>query len=314
MDSKARAKVVTFLILTTVLVAACYAPILSARSLRAEGGRWVFALMWSPGLAGLLTRLLWQRNLKGMGWGWGRTRFQVAAYLLAPAAALLVYGVVWLTGLGGLAPERLETAIAQSFGLGSISLPVAVLIAATVGVAASAVFAMGEELGWRGVLVPELAKLSGFTSTALWSGAIWALYHYPAILATDYHAATPRVFSMVAFTVSVFAAGVILAWVRLKSGSVWTGVIFHASHNLFVQDVFDRMTVSRGKTEYVTTEFGIGLAIVYAAIAFALWRRRGELGAAVTAPVSTPGAAALATEPAPTHDVVESAAANPRSG
>jgi len=30
----------------------------------------------------------------------------------------------------------------------------------------------------------------------------------------------------------------VFAWMRLKSGSLWTGVLLHASHNLFIQAFF----------------------------------------------------------------------------
>jgi hypothetical protein len=42
---------------------------------------------------------------------------------------------------------------------------------------------------------------------------------------------------------------------------VWTAVIFHASHNLFLQEVFDPLTVDKGKTQYWTTEFGLGITL-----------------------------------------------------
>jgi CAAX protease family protein len=84
-------------------------------------------------------------------------------------------------------------------------------------------------------------------------------------------------YGLAAFSVSFMAFSFALAWLRLKSGSVWTAVILHASHNLFIQNVFDRLTVSRGATQYVTTEFGVGLAVVYTAAAVACWRRRAEL-------------------------------------
>lgn len=56
-----------------------------------------------------------------------------------------------------------------------------------------------------------------------------------------------------------------------------TAVIIHASHNLFTQAVFDPLTVDRGYTEYFTTEFGAGLAITYALVAYWCWRQRGSL-------------------------------------
>jgi hypothetical protein len=56
--------------------------------------------------------------------------------------------------------------------------------------------------------------------------------------------------------------------------------VLHASHNLFVQTVFDSLMRDTGKTFWYTTEFGCGLAIVNAAFAFYFWTRRGEVEAA----------------------------------
>src|SRR6478735_7801360 len=84
----------TFLAFTAGFSALFYARILGG------GMTNTLALMWSPGVAALLTRLLYQRNVKGEGWGWGETRWQVLAYLLPMAYATVAYGAVWLLGLG----------------------------------------------------------------------------------------------------------------------------------------------------------------------------------------------------------------------
>ena len=68
-----------------------------------------------------------------------------------------------------------------------------------------------------------------------------------------------------------------LAWLRLRSGSLWTGVILHASHNVFIQEILDPLTMDTGRTKYVTTEFGVGLAIAYSILALYFWRRRDEV-------------------------------------
>jgi len=64
-------------------------------------------------------------------------------------------------------------------------------------------------------------------------------------------------------------------WFVVKSGSLWTGVWLHLSHNIFVQEVFNPITIDRGITTRITSEFGIGLAVAYGLIAFILWRRGG---------------------------------------
>ena len=112
---------------------------------------------------------------------------------------------------------------------------------------------------------------------ALISGIVWSMYHYPLILFSDYTSGAPRWYALLVFTWMVIAASFVFAWFRLRSGSVWTAVILHASHNLFIQEIFDPLTVDRGMTKYVTTEFGAGLAIAYTLAAWYVWRRRGEL-------------------------------------
>ena len=67
------------------------------------------------------------------------------------------------------------------------------------------------------------------------------------------------------------------SWLRLKSGSLWTGMWLHASHNLFVQSYFDRLTVDTGPTGWIIGEFGIGLVIVCLLIAVYYLRKADEL-------------------------------------
>lgn len=51
-------------------------------------------------------------------------------------------------------------------------LLVVLLYAGTVGMVGSLVSALGEEIGWRSFLVPELAKTNNFARTSLISGII----------------------------------------------------------------------------------------------------------------------------------------------
>ncbi|HVS01021.1 MAG TPA: CPBP family intramembrane glutamic endopeptidase, partial [Thermoanaerobaculia bacterium] len=232
----------------------------------------VLGLMWCPGVAAIVTRLVFQRNLRGTGWGWGATRWQVMSYLIPPALCLVVYGFVWLTGIGGISPGGPAEALGRELPLSAV-----LALQMTAGFLQGAVFALGEEIGWRGLLVPELAKIQGFTRTALLSGAAWAAYHYPLILFSDYNSGAPKWYALLCFTWMAVAASFGFAWMRLRSGSVWTAVILHASHNLFVQAICDPLTQDRGITEYITTEFGAGLALAYTVVAWICWRKRGEV-------------------------------------
>jgi len=270
-------KIAVFLVLTFGLSSVFYLLIIAGGGLSAETELYVLGLMWCPGVSALLTQLYFHRSLRGLGWGWGKTRYQVASYLLPPVYAACVYVPVWLFGLGGLNGDILGRA-AERFGLGSLPEPLggglALLMVATLGLVAESVFALGEEIGWRGLLVPELRRATTFTGTALLSGSIWALWHFPLILFAGYRSETPAWYAILCFTVMAVGLSFPLAWLRLRSGSVWTATFLHASHNLFIQSVFDRLTTDSGPTEWIIGEFGAGLAIVAAVLGYLFWREQ----------------------------------------
>ena len=67
-----------------------------------------------------------------------------------------------------------------------------------------------------------------------------------------------------------------VAWLRMRSGGLWTAALYHGVHNLAIQGIFDGSTIDTGWTKWITTEFGIGLTIASVAMSVHFWRRRGE--------------------------------------
>jgi len=254
MPDTPKAKIALFLTLTVLFSSLAYWRILTPGSNGGFGS--VILLMWSPGLAALLTRLITQRNLRDGGWGLGRLRAWPAAYALPLLYAGPVYLLAWLSGMGGFDPTGWG-----SHRNGTDPL-LGIWLLLSWGLVLSLFSATGEELGWRGLLVPELAKTTGFRNTALVSSAIWAAWHMPLIVLAGYHGGgTPLAFSIACFTIMVMGLGTFMAWLRLYSDSVWPCALLHATHNLFIQGVFDAATVDRGATAWFTGEFGVGLAV-----------------------------------------------------
>jgi uncharacterized protein len=142
-----------------------------------------------------------------------------------------------------------------------------------------AVWATGEELGWRGFLVPALARTTSFGRTALLSGAIWAAWHVPLIVLAD-NRGTPAWYAVPCFAVGVVSLSVAFAWLRLRSGRFWPAAILHSTHNLFVQGFFDPVTVDTGPTRWLTGEFGAALAAALVVTGWLFWRRRESVLAA----------------------------------
>ena len=272
-----RKKVGIFLALTLLLSALSYLPILASGTLRTHGGLFVLTLMWSPGLAAILTQLIATRGLRGMGWRLGSARWLGIAYILPVLYALPVYAVTWLTGLGTFPNPGLIASLAEQYSTSNSATTVTifVLIGATAGVAMNLVFALGEEIGWRGLLVPELAKITSFTNTALISGTVWAVWHMPGIFLADYNSGgTPALYSAACFFVLVVGVSFPFAWLTLKSGSLWPAALLHASHNQFIQGIFDQLTGKTSVTPYITGEFGVGLALSGIVVAYVFWRMK----------------------------------------
>lgn len=269
-----RKEIITFLVITFALSAVFYAIIILSGSIGAYGGLLALGLMWCPGFAALITRLVYYKSLRGMGWGPGKVRYLLVSYALPVIYSSIVYALTWLLGLGRVA----EAAFANP-----VDLAIGILLAATLGVLGSCVSALGEEIGWRGLLVPQLAKLTTFTKTTLITGAIWVVWHVPLILFADYNTGgVPIWYSLLCFTILVMGINVAYAWLRLKSGSLWTAVLLHAVHNHYIQSLFDPLTEDTGITAYIIGEFGIGLAIAGAIVGIIFWMLRTKLSDEVT--------------------------------
>jgi len=138
--------------------------------------------------------------------------------------------------------------------------------------------ALLEEMGWRGLLVPQMMKLTGFTTTALISGLIWAAWHYPLIAFTDIRPGnTPLFYSLVCFTVFIIGLSFAAAWLRMKSGSIWTAALLHGSHNLFMLHVFNPLTTDSGTTWLLLGEYGAVTAVAGLLLALIFWSLRSRL-------------------------------------
>lgn len=260
-----RYPVALYLLLVALLSTPYY--ILLARSGSMDMGRGfvVHSLMWAPGVAGLLCAWIVHRSTAMLGLGWGRTRYVAAGYLLPIVYSLLAYLPLWLTGLAPMAFGEFarDSATRLHWPDGGALAPALLQIFLTLsfGAIQSAASAAGEEIGWRGYLVPALRAKYGIGATLLLSGLIWAAWHMPVILFADYHSAAPQGYAIACFTAMVLATGGIAAWLRLRSGSVWPAVALHAVHNAFIQWLLDPMTDASGNGAWYAGEFGVALAL-----------------------------------------------------
>lgn len=257
--SKLRTEVAVYIGLTFAVSSVFYV-LVARRGIASPGGTaLVAALMWTPGLVALISQLWFRGAARGLGWRVGSSRYWLAGYFVPLLYAVPTYALIWASPLADVDGSLFERLGARWYLL-------------ILGTLQSCLFALGEEIGWRGYLVPRLARLYGFDRTALVSGLVWAAWHYPLVLFGGYGGGAPAAYSILCFTVMVVGISFFYTWVTLVSGSVWPAMLLHGSHNLYIQGVLDRATVDTGPTEYWTGEFGAGLAL--AAVIVALVSRR----------------------------------------
>jgi len=275
-----RQQILTYILLVFVFNVPFDYLMIRAHSIRAGDFLYVSGIMWCPALAAMAVLKLNGRKLSELGWGWGKPKYQLLAWLIPFVYSTITYVIVWASGLGAVPnPEfvqRTASQMAPDMGR-SLAMFIYIVLTGSFGLVISVALALGEEIGWRGFMVPELAKTKSFTVTALVSGTVWAVGHYPSLLFSDYNGGTPAWYGIPCFTAQIVAMSFVLAWLRLKSGSVWTAAIMHATHNLYIQNIFTPLTRNTGKTNWFIDEFGVVLPLLIICFAVYFWRRRDEL-------------------------------------
>jgi len=162
----------------------------------------------------------------------GLTPFALA--LLTIGINLLFPGVSFSASYEGfissLPPEIAEQTIQQLSRFSpAVFLAIQLGGALFAGYTINAVFAFGEELGWRGYLLREL-KNRKFFSVSLITGAVWGIWHFPLILIGHNYPKHPAagVGMMVIFCILLSP---LLTYITIKAKSVIAAAVFHGSLN-----------------------------------------------------------------------------------
>ncbi|RKR02869.1 CPBP family intramembrane glutamic endopeptidase [Maricaulis maris] len=240
---------------------------------------YVGTLMMMPAVAAFLTLKLRRRTIASLPWKWGKHGANRAGYLIPVLYVSIAYGLVWLTGLGGFGNAETITEWGQSLGLPEAPAFVVIglmgVLMAVVQFVKSLGTIAGEEIGWRGFFVWELRKIFSFNATCLISGGIWAVWHYPVIIA---YGGGNTLFQLACFTVMIIAMSVIMTYYTFKSGSVWPAIMFHGAHNIYIQKIFTPLTVENASTALWTDEYGLMIPITVSLIAIIYWQRARRAG------------------------------------
>jgi membrane protease YdiL (CAAX protease family) len=204
--------------------------------------------MLIPAAATLLARISlpdmgWKLDLR-WNWRWflaawlvpaALTILGAALYFLAfPARLDLSGGYVRDQILAAGGEETLSQLEVQGF---SLLLPIALLTGVQVLFYAfvNAIPALGEEIGWRGAMLPRLKERFGPARGWLLGGLIWGVWHWPVVILAGYEYGLAYwgapVLGPIAFCLFTTAAGILLDALYEKTGSIWAPALGHGAVN-----------------------------------------------------------------------------------
>lgn len=203
----------------------------------------VVLLMWAPAYAAIVVQLRRGESIRAnCGLVLGRPRWVALAWL-APVGLLagtIVVGVM-LPGVElsadygaflaeqGLPEEQIEEAIAELDAVPAPPIVLFVLLGLLTGATINALVALGEELGWRGLLLSELAPL-GFWKLSIVTGVVWGIWHAP-IIVQGYNFPEAPIAGVAMMTLATVALSPVYTYLTVRARTVLAATLLHGSYN-----------------------------------------------------------------------------------
>lgn len=225
------------------------------------------ALSLSPGLASAFTRLVMHEGFRDVSFRLRGPRMG-NAFLLALFFPFVIgvvsYGFMYLFGLAEFDPPPFPIAVGSPLGQFG-----AILAFSLLGILLLLIPDAGEEIGWRGYLLPRMID-ARLPQPVLFSSLVWGVWHLPVVFSGVYAIGPSRWISAAGLIVATLAFGTLLAWMRLGTGSVWPCVVAHAAWNSVINGGFTLATHNATENMWAG-ETGIVVAIT---LLLAVWMLR----------------------------------------
>jgi len=237
---------------------------------------YVGAIMWCPAVAAIITLKITGRSILSLNWKWPNWKYIQWSYLVPAIYAIITYALIWILGLGSLANEETILEWAEEIGLTgigtlspSVAVIVGVLLLGSVGVIRAMATTLGEEIGWRGFFIYELRKVLSFTGVSIFSGLVWAAWHWPLLV----YYSNNILMEFITFFTVIISMSFMMTYYTFKSKSLWPAVLFHAVSNVYIQKIFPPLTTKVAGAEHWLGENGIMFAIVTGMFGIFFWRK-----------------------------------------
>jgi len=211
----------------------------------------VLIAMFIPALSALLVqKFVIRKPIKELGFRIGPSWLYLKVYLGILAMYIINYAITWIFVAEpdfSLAPFLKQFNITAELPLPAVTM---VIIFSILTFLIAPIFNMipslGEEIGWRGFLLPNLEPL-GKTRALIFSSMIWALWHTPMIILIGFGYGREYLPGVFLHFVTVTGFGIWVGYVWLKTRSTILASFMHATFNANAYGIWTMVFVSSSK-------------------------------------------------------------------
>jgi membrane protease YdiL (CAAX protease family) len=240
--NETKRRLILFLILTYAIAWALFF-LVPLRGIAYGTGRStliIMGAMFAPAAGSILTRLI---TKEGFGNLYIRPHFRghIKAYLLVffgPTLLILISAALYFLVFPGQFDADLSVFAALEASNPGVSpqqmLLVSLLQMILIGPVINILPTMGEELGWRGYLLPKLRELSSDRAALVVTGLIWGVWHAP-VIAMGHNYGTSYIgvpyLGILAMIVFCVVLGIIEGYVAIRLKSAIPAAMIHSAVN-----------------------------------------------------------------------------------
>lgn len=218
--------------------------------------------MLGPAIANILTRVITKEGFHHMylrvNWK-GHGKYYLVAFLF-PVLINMVTGTIATLIYGGFYSNEIFSEMSLTAYIAYIFFGIAM------GATGLFFLALGEELGWRGYLVPKLQEVMGMPGALILGGIIWGVWHAPSIwlYGLDFGTEHP-VLGVAAMCVSCIGMGNILTFITMKTDSIYPAAIGHG-----IVDIVASLIPALFITTQTATEHAFEIGLIDTLVVFVL--------------------------------------------
>jgi uncharacterized protein len=211
----------------------------------------VLGAMFIPAVSAIVTqKFVLNKPILELGFKLGPISMYAKTYGIIVLIFIINYGFTWLFIQK---PDlSLESFVSQYLPGQQLPLPAPVMLA----ILAVSTFlvvpffnllpSLGEEIGWRGFLLPNLEPLGRIKAMVI-SGMIWALWHTPMILILGFAYGDQMWPGVLLHFTMVSGLGIWMAYIWLKTRSTILAAFMHATFNANAYGIGSMLFVSSSK-------------------------------------------------------------------